>query len=53
MPTGYPVDMTLQILLWIIAVVLFVVAAFPAVARYNLVPIGLAFTVAGFLAGVL
>lgn len=46
--------MTLQVLLWIIATVLFAVATFaPGVGapRFNLVSAGLAFTAAGLIAG--
>lgn len=43
--------MSLQLVLWIIATVLFAVAAVPAVARYNLVAVGLAFTAAGLAVG--
>lgn len=44
--------MSLQLLLWIIAAVLFVVAAFVPAPRYSqLVAGGLAFLTAGFIAG--
>jgi hypothetical protein len=43
--------MPLQLLLWIVATVLFGVATFLTPARYNLVAAGLAFLAAGFVAG--
>jgi len=46
--------MTLQLVLWIVAVVLFGVATFaPGVGapRFNLLAAGLAFTVAGLIVG--
>lgn len=43
--------MSLQVLLWIIAAVLFGVAAFATPARINLVAAGLAFLAAGLVAG--
>lgn len=41
----------LQILLWVVATVLFAVAIFVNPARFNLVAAGLAFLAAGFVAG--
>jgi len=48
--------MTIQLLLWIIATVLFTVATFAPAAgapRFNVLAAGLAFLAAGFVAGAL
>jgi hypothetical protein len=42
-----------QLLLWLIALILFVVSAFVNPPRFALLPIGLAFLTAGFLVPVI